>query len=208
MIILASGSPRRAFLLNMLGIPFTIIRPECDETLPAGLPPAEVVRRLSARKAEWVAAAIAGRAAAVAGAVACAGSAAAYAEGAACSDEDDIIAADTLVLLDGRLLGKPKDGQEAYDMLRALSGRAHDVYTGLAVRHGGATTSGAEVTRVFFREVSDAEIRGYIDTGSPMDKAGAYGIQDRGALFVERIEGDFYTVMGLPLCMLSRMLQL
>ena len=180
-IVLASASPRRAKLLDMLGVAFTVVRPDCDETITPGFPPAEIVRLLAIRKAENVAARL--------------------------GSGEIIVAADTLVWLDGRPFGKPRDEDEAYTMLRALSGRAHEVFTGLAVCWSGEIKSETQMTRVFFRELSDGEIWNYIRSGIPMDKAGAYGIQDRGALFVSRIVGDFYTVMGLPLCLLGQMLE-
>ena len=119
---------------------------------------------------------------------------------------DLIIAADTVVALDGRILGKPADGPDAFAMLSALSGRRHQVYTGLTVVCGAQRLTEHEVTAVTFRSLSSAEICAYIATGEPMDKAGAYGIQGRGALFVEGIEGDYYNVMGLPVCRLGRIL--
>ena len=121
--------------------------------------------------------------------------------------EDLILAADTVVALEGRVLGKPRDEQDAFRMLRALSGKKHTVYTGMALRQGDREMTDCASSDVWFREMSDREIRAYIATGSPMDKAGAYGAQDMAALFVERIDGEFYTVVGLPLCRLSRMLK-
>lgn len=115
---------------------------------------------------------------------------------------DVVISADTIVYYDGRILGKPKDAEEAAEMLRELSGRTHEVYTGICVNGN----CGYEMTRVTFREISDREIHDYIMTGEPLDKAGAYGAQGKGALFVEKIEGDFFNVMGLPLCRLGIML--
>ena len=123
-------------------------------------------------------------------------------------DKDDIIvAADTLVYLDGEPMGKPDDEDDAARMLRRQSGRRHTVYTGIAIMRGATLVTGAEATEVFFRELSDGEIAAYIKTGEPMDKAGAYGAQGRGALLIERIEGDFFNVMGLPLCRLTMMLR-
>ena len=124
-----------------------------------------------------------------------------------CSQSDVIIAADTIVWLRDRLLGKPSDEAEAANMLRELSGNCHEVYTGITVIKGNSLSSDHEESRVFFRELSDEEIRGYIATGEPMDKAGAYGAQGIGALFIERIEGDFFNVMGLPVCRLGEMLK-
>ena len=180
-VVLASGSPRRRELLKMIGIEdFKVIPAGVSEELPAGLSPEETVRAIAVKKAEEVA--------------------------EECDDGDMIIAADTLVYLDGRPFGKPEDMDDAAAMLRALSGRGHKVYSGLAVFKGGRQMTGVEVTDVFFRRISDAEISSYVKTGEPADKAGAYGAQGRAAVFIERIEGDFYNVMGLPLCRLSMML--
>ena len=123
-----------------------------------------------------------------------------------CAPEDIIIAADTIVYLDGAILGKPKDHDDAVRMLTALSGREHIVYTGVAVLRGGELRQAAEQTAVRFRTLMPAEIERYIATGEPMDKAGAYGIQGRGALFVAHLDGDYFNVMGLPLCRLGQLL--
>ncbi|MDR2670364.1 MAG: Maf family protein [Oscillospiraceae bacterium] len=180
-IILASASPRRRMLLAQAGLAdFLTCEPLCDETAPEGAAPEETVRRLSQAKA---------------GAVA-------HRYGA----DDVVIAADTLVCLDGRLLGKPRDGAEAAEMLARLSGRAHEVYTGVTVRRGAHVRTACERTEVVFRPLTAAEIAAYVASGEPMDKAGAYGIQGRGALIVARVNGDFYNVMGLPLCRLGAML--
>lgn len=117
-----------------------------------------------------------------------------------------IIAADTMVCFDGNLLGKPRDEAEAFDMLKRLSGQKHTVYTGVFLKKGGETRCCSENTDVFFRDLSDSEIRAYINTGEPMDKAGAYGAQGRGAVFIRKISGDFFNVVGLPLCRLCEML--
>jgi septum formation protein len=124
-----------------------------------------------------------------------------------CSDEDIILAADTLVYLEGQPIAKPDSPDDAAAMLRRLSGRKHTVYTGVAIIKGGIQTTAAEKTDVFFREISSREIADYVKTREPMDKAGAYAAQGRGALFIERIEGEFFNVMGLPLCRLSIMLR-
>lgn len=180
-IVLASRSPRRRQLLEQMGLrDFRIVCSDADETASPGLMPPALVEALSARKAAAV------QHAAAAG--------------------DLIIAADTVVALDGRVLGKPADGPDAFAMLSALSGRRHQVYTGLTVVCGAQRLTEHEVTAVTFRSLSSAEICAYIATGEPMDKAGAYGIQGRGALFVEGIEGDYYNVMGLPVCRLGRIL--
>jgi septum formation protein len=181
-IVLASGSPRRRELLNMIGIAdFIVIPAECGELMPAGRTPDATVREIAFQKAEYVS--------------------------RSCDPSDIIIAADTLVYLDGRPIGKPDSPEDAARMLRELSGRRHTVYTGIALIKGGKYITGFEQTDVFFREISEAEILAYVETGEPMDKAGAYGAQGRGAVFIERIEGDFFNVMGLPLCRLSMMLK-
>ena len=180
-IVLASRSPRRRQLLEQMGLrDFRIVSSGADETASPGLTPPALVEALSARKAAAV------QHAAAAG--------------------DLIIAADTVVALDGRILGKPADGPDAFAMLSAHAGRRPQVYTGLTVVCGAQRLTEHEVTAVTFRSLSSAEICAYIATGEPMDKAGAYGIQGRGALFVEGIEGDYYNVMGLPVCRLGRIL--
>ena len=120
--------------------------------------------------------------------------------------EDIVVAADTIVVVDGAVLGKPHDEEEAFRMLKTLSGRGHEVMTGLNVWHEGKLRQEVVRTRVHFRPMTDAEIRAYIATGEPMDKAGSYGIQGYGAIFVDHLEGDYFSVMGLPLCALARML--
>ncbi len=179
-IILASASPRRRELLEMMGLEFEII-PAKDELDANGLSPAEAVAKIALGKALAVA--------------------------RDRSDDDLVIAADTLVCLGGELLGKPKDESEAYEMLKKLSGNEHEVYTGVAVSFGGRTASEAEMTKVRFCKMTDDDIKGYISTNEPMDKAGAYGIQGKGAVFIEGIEGDYFNVMGLPLHRLSLMLK-
>lgn len=180
-IILASNSPRRRELLAQIGIrDFQILSPDVDEAVESGLSPARMVETLSLRKAR----AAAGRAGA----------------------DDLILAADTVVALDGRVLGKPRDQGEAFAMLSALSGREHRVYTGVTVLRGGQAATEHEETAVAFRALSPEEIRDYIATGEPMDKAGAYGIQGVGALLVQGIRGDYCNVVGLPLFRLGRML--
>ncbi len=180
-IVLASGSPRRRQLLEQIGLTgFRVLPSDADESLPDGIAPGEAVERLSARKGAAVAAQ------ARPGAL--------------------VIAADTVVALDGAILGKPRDEGEAREMLSALSGRTHQVYTGVSLFHPGGRRTEHEVTAVTFRPLSQEEIAAYVATGEPMDKAGAYGIQGLGALLVERLEGDYFNVMGLPLCRLGRML--
>ncbi len=117
-----------------------------------------------------------------------------------------VLAADTVVSLDGRILEKPADEAEAFSMLRALSGRRHTVYSGVVMLYGGRELSRHEATDVLFRRLDDDEIRRYIATGEPMDKAGAYGAQGIASVFIERLDGDFFNVVGLPLCTLDKML--
>lgn len=181
-IVLASQSPRRKELLARMGVEEFEICPSADEELaPEGLTPDGLVEYLSAEKARQVA----GR----------------------FGPEDIIIAADTVVAVDGRVLGKPRSRDEAVEMLTLLSGRSHAVYTGVTVCRGGAVCTEHERTRVTFRPLTGAEIEAYVDSGEPMDKAGSYGIQGLGCLLVEGIEGDYYNVMGLPVCRLGQMLR-
>jgi len=180
-IVLASGSPRRLELLKMIGVKdFKVIPDTSDEEMVPGFPPEQTVCGIALQKAKNVS--------------------------LSCSDDDIIIAADTLVYLDGRLLGKPSCPEGAEAMLSDLSGRRHTVYTGLALLRGGVSVTASEKTYVYFREMSSAEIFSYVESGEPMDKAGAYAAQGRGAIFVERVEGDFFNVMGLPVCRLVKML--
>lgn len=181
-IVLASGSPRRRELMEMLDVKDLVIIPaKGEEKPPEGVGPGELVMALASAKAREVAAA---RAAG-----------------------DTVIGADTIVWVDGRVLGKPHSEQEAGQMLRLLSGNVHEVYTGVCLIKGGEESCQFDVTRVRFRPLSEREIAAYIKTGEPMDKAGAYGAQGKAALFVQSIEGDFFNVMGLPLCMLGEMLK-
>ena len=181
-IILASGSPRRKELLEMLEIrDFKIIPAKGEERLPAGAGPEETVKALSMQKAQEV---------------------------SAFADSGDIvIAADTIVWFADRIFGKPHSEAEAKRMLSELSGNTHKVYTGVTVICGDTLISECEVSSVHFRDISEAEIDRYIKTGEPMDKAGSYGAQGKGALFVKGIDGDFFNVMGLPLCRLDAMLK-
>jgi len=181
-VVLASGSPRRRELLSMIGLDdFKVIPDASEERVPDGLSPAQVVCHIALQKAKNVS--------------------------SFCCADDLIIAADTLVYLDGQPLGKPEDPDDAFAMLRALSGKKHTVYTGVALLRGDVHATAAEATVVYFRELPDWEILEYVKTGEPMDKAGAYGAQGRGAVFIERIEGEFFNVMGLPLCRLTVMLR-
>lgn len=181
-IVLASQSPRRKELLARMGVEEFEICPSAEEELaPAGLTPDRLVEHLSAEKARQVA----GR----------------------FDPEDVIIAADTVVAVDDRVLGKPRSREEAVEMLTTLSGRSHAVYTGVTVCRGDAVCTEHECTRVTFRPLTAEEIEAYVNTKEPMDKAGSYGIQGLGCLLVQGIEGDYYNVMGLPVCRLGQMLR-
>lgn len=182
-IILASQSPRRRQLLAQTGLTdFEVLAPEVDESYDPSLPPEEIVCSISEKK---------GRAA----------------QELINDPEAVIIAADTMVFLDGLRLGKPKDKADAFSMLSALSGRTHSVCTGVTVCRGPRTETRGETTAVTFRLMSEREIRAYIRTGDPMDKAGSYGVQGKAALFVSGIKGDYFNVMGLPLHLLGQMLE-
>ena len=177
-LILASQSPRRQELLKLFRRPFTVEVADVDEKMDDSQPSFSEVARVSRRKAEAVAR----------------------------EQEDVVIAADTIVVCDGQILGKPKSTEHAVQMLTMLSGRAHQVMTGRTVGRGNAVVNCTEGTDLWFRKLSRKEIEDYVATGEPMDKAGAYGIQGGAALFVQRLEGDYYNVMGLPVCRLWQML--
>lgn len=179
MLLLASSSPRRSEILSMTGCEFTVVPANVDETILHGTPPMQIVEQLSLRKAQAVANE---------------------------HPDDTVLAADTVVVFKGRVLGKPKDKENAAAMLKLLSGNVHQVYTGYTIISGKKMLSGHECTSVEFYSLSADEISGYIETGEPMDKAGAYGIQGRGALFIKRINGDFYNVMGLPIAKIYKIL--
>lgn len=181
-IILASQSPRRRQLLAQIGVTdFDVLVPDADESYDPALSPQEIVCSICRKKA-----------------------------GAArlLADDPDavLIAADTMVFLDGLRLGKPRSQEEAFAMLSALSGRTHHVCTGVTVCQGERIETRPETTDVIFRPLTEREIRAYIRTGDPMDKAGAYGVQGAAALFVSGIRGDYFNVMGLPLHLLGQML--
>ena len=179
-MILASQSPRRRELLGQMGFSFTV-RPAKGEELPhPELTPAQLVEELARQKALEVS--------------------------AGAEADDGVVAADTVVAIDGKVLGKPHDKVHAAQMLSALSGREHTVYTGVAVKRGENLLVEHEATQVRFRPLTEREIDLYIQTGEPMDKAGSYGIQGYGALLVEGIRGDYFNVVGLPICRLGRML--
>lgn len=182
-IVLASQSPRRRELLAGLISDFEIITDNSEEVVEPELLPEEVVKKLAMQKAQNVS--------------------------EKADDNAIIIAADTVVFIDGVILGKPADKEEAAVMLRKLSGREHHVCTGIAVidNKTGKAVSDIQRTAVSFKPLSDGEIDRYIATGEPMDKAGAYGIQELGALFVEGIKGDYFNVVGLPVCKLAQILK-
>ena len=170
-LILASKSPRRRQMFDSLGLDYEAITTSVDESYRGKIVPSRLVEILSLRKAEAVKA-----------------------------DSDDIvIASDTVVALDNRIFGKPADRREAYEMMRALSGSVHKVYSGYAILRGDKRVSGYVATKVKFRDLTDDEINAYIDTDEPYDKAGGYGIQENGGFFVVAINGDFNNVVGMPL---------
>ena len=171
-IVLASGSPRRRQLLEMLRIPFRVIAPDVDEHVLPGEAPDRYVTRLSRAKAEAVVPRAPG---------------------------DVILAADTTVVLDGAIFEKPASPDDAVRMLSLLQGRTHEVMTAVAVMRDAAIEQALDVSRVTFRPADEATLRAYAATGEPLDKAGAYAIQGLGAPLIERVEGDFFGVMGLPL---------
>ena len=166
--------------MDLVGYPHEVIVSDAAETLPEGIGSAEGAAEISRRKAAAVLDATTG--------------------------ERVIVAADTVVESDGETFGKPKDAADAERMLRAMSGGVHFVHTGLTVTDGERTVTKCVTTKVYMRSLSDGEIEGYIKSGEPFDKAGAYGIQGIAGAFVERLEGDYFNVMGLPLCTLSEIL--
>ena len=180
MIILASASPRRNELMRMAGLDFCCIPSDAEEVLPAGIAPAEASEYLSGLKAADIAASHPG---------------------------DIVIGADTTVVIGGEVLGKPADEREAAAMLAKLSGQTHTVYTGVTILAPGHRESFTSAAQVMFYPLTEEEIRDYVATGEPMDKAGAYGIQGRGAVLVRKIDGDFFTVMGLPVAETVRRLR-
>lgn len=179
-LILASASPRRRELLAQMGLTFQVRAADIDEHMDRSLPPGQLVETISAEKAR------------------------AAAETA--GPDSLILAADTVVAWNGRVLGKPEDEAQAAEMLALLSGRTHQVYTGFTLRRGEQIETRSQMTQVTFRPLTQAEIAAYVATGEPMDKAGAYGIQGLGSLLVESIQGDYFNVMGLPVCLLGQTL--
>lgn len=180
-LILASGSPRRAELLERMGLTFTVQPSNTEEVLEPGLSPQQEVMSLSLQKAKAVYDTLESQAV--------------------------VLSADTVVVLDDYILGKPRDAEDAKTMLRALSGRHHLVLTGVTVMGPRGTQTHCEETEVHFRTLSEQEIDAYVDSGEPMDKAGAYGIQGGAMLFVRSLVGDYYNVMGLPVCKTGLMLR-
>ena len=178
-LILASASPRRKELLGLFHIPFEIRVADIDETMDPEKSPFDEVARVSRLKALAVSR----------------------------DSGDTVIAADTIVVCREKVLGKPHSEEEAKQMLRLLSGRDHQVMTGVTVVRGEESETFTEVTDIHFRELSDREIDAYVATGEPMDKAGSYGIQGGAALFCSHMVGDYYNVMGLPVCRLGQTLK-
>ena len=176
-IILASASPRRRELMELAGYDFEVICADIVEVVPENVQPQEVVMSLALQKAQAVAA-----------------------------EHKDavVVGSDTVVALDGKILGKPHSEQEACEMLRSLSGRTHKVFTGVAIVGGGKVKNFFDETDVEFYPLGDDEIKKYVATGEPMDKAGSYGIQGKGSVLVKKINGDFFNVMGLPIAKLYR----
>ncbi len=173
MIILASQSPRRKDILDQVGIPFKVIPSSCEEIIPTDIPYTDVPAALAAQKAIEV---------------------------SSLNPDSFVLGFDTLVFLNEEPLGKPIDAADASQMLQRLSGNFHEVITGIAVaKNGFIVQKDQEITKVFFKNLSQQEIDNYIITNEPNDKAGAYGIQQKGAAFVKKIEGCYYNVVGLPM---------
>lgn len=177
MLILASKSPRRKELLSLITDDFIIQSADVDESLPDGIRPDKAVEYLSLIKAEPFK-----------------------------NNTDTVIGADTVVSVEGVILGKPKERADAFTMLKMLSGKVHSVFTGVTVIKPSSTTTFSVETKVKFFDLTDSEIKDYIDTGEPFDKAGGYGIQGKGALLVEKIDGDYFNVVGLPVSTLKKYL--
>ena len=169
-LVLASKSPRRSEILKNAGIDFTVRVADADETIPEGTKPEDAVVFLAARKALAVERA----------------------------DDETVLGADTIVVLDDKILGKPKDKEDAYNMIKSLSGRVHSVFTGVCAVGNGVSLTFAEETKVEFYQLSEDEINEYINTNEPYDKAGAYGIQGLASKFIRGIQGDYFNVVGLP----------
>ena len=178
-IVLASASPRRVTLLRQVGVPFTVADPGPDRAWPGQAEPRNGVRAVALDKARRIAAE---------------------------RTDSLVIGADTIVVARGLRMGKPDGAAQAREMLGRLQGRTHEVWTGIAIVLGGESRTAAECTKVQFARMSEADIAGYVATGEPLDKAGAYGIQGQGSMFVRRIDGDYFNVVGLPLQRLRTLL--
>lgn len=179
-IILASASPRRKELLENADISFEIIVADVDETIPEGTAPCDAAKLTASKKAQAV---------------------------SVLHPEAVVIGADTIVVADGKILGKPKNEADAKAMLRMLSGKEHLVITGVCLANGGNKTVFEKTSKVRFYELSDEEIEAYVATKEPMDKAGAYGIQGKGCVLVESIDGDYFNIVGLPVAATVRELK-
>lgn len=175
--LLASQSPRRAELMRYIADEFEILPSDCDETVPDGIEPEEIPELLAARKALSV---------------------------SRLKKDRLVIGCDTVVIIDGVILGKPHTPDRAISMLKTLSGGTHTVVSGVCICYKGKTMSFSQKTLVSFYELSEEEIRDYVQSCKPLDKAGAYGIQDKGGLFVREISGDYYNIVGLPVARLKR----
>ena len=180
MIILASESPRRRELMTLMGLTFRIIPSHSPEIPPVGAGPREYVESLALQKARAV---------------------------AESHPKDCVIGADTVVYLDGSILGKPHTPERAKDYLSRMQGRKHTVYTGIALLYGDRTDVRHCCTDVTFAPMTDEEIDWYVSTGEPLDKAGAYGVQGPGGIFVEKVDGNYFNVIGMPMPLLYRMLK-
>lgn len=179
MLILASKSPRRKELMEYIGECFEVASADVDESYDKNLSPSEIVEHLSYIKAIPLK-----------------------------NEKDIVIGADTVVAIDGKILGKPKDEEDAFSMLKTLSGRQHSVFTGVTLVKGNAVKTFSVETKVYFYPISDKQIENYIKTNEPMDKAGSYAIQGKGCLFIEKIDGDYFNVVGLPVSKLKQELDI
>ena len=184
-IILGSASPRRAELLSNAGIDFEVLTSDCEEIIDENLDYPDIVKSLAEQKNNGVI------------------------KDKRCPQDAVVITADTMVLCDGKIMGKPKDDEDAYEMLSLLSGNTHYVLTGFCIcdRESGNRVVSYEETTVKFRNLDEEEIRNYIKTGECNDKAGAYGIQLRGSMFVEKVDGDYFNIVGLPVQKICKLLK-
>ena len=178
MLILASNSPRRKELLSMLGYEFVVKASDCDETTTDIIDPALLVKELSLRKAKAI----------------------------EFSEDDTVIGSDTVVAINGIILGKPTDEDDAAKMLRMLSGKTHTVYTGVTFLQKDVEITDVIACDVTFKEMTETEILNYIKSNEPMDKAGAYAVQGKGSAFVEKLNGDYFAVVGFPCCYVNTIL--